>query len=168
MGKAQSLIVALVLGISSLTMGQSSYAGNGGAPEPPVPPIDFDVPANSIKPGACAFDVHVVSESGKAKTITLSDNRFIFTSPGLSLTLTNLSDPTKSVTLSVTGAFHQSQQNGNVVTVATGRNLLGDPDAGFVLAIGTFSFVFDTSVPPNLVQPLMGRGQLINVCDLIS
>jgi hypothetical protein len=113
----------LVLGISSLTMGQLSYARNGGAPEPQT--IDFVQQANFIKPGACAFDVHVVSESGKAKTITLSDNRFIFTSPGLSLTLTNLSDPTKSVTLSVTGAFHQSQQNGNVVTVATGRNPAG-------------------------------------------
>ena len=163
MGNAQPLIVALVLGISSLTMGQLSYAGNGGAPEHVS--VDFDVPANSIKPGACAFDIHV-SGSGKAKTITLSDNRFIVTSPGLSLTVTNLFDPTKSVTLSVTGAFHLSKQNGNDVTVVTGRNLLGDPDAGFVLAIGTFSFVFDAS--GTLVQPLMGRGQLINVCDLIS
>jgi hypothetical protein len=144
-------------------MGQLSYAGNGGAPQPVS--VDFDIPANSIKPGACAFDVHV-SASGRAKAITLSDNRFIFISPELSATVTNLSDPTKSVTLSVTGAFHQSTQNGNVVTVVTGRNLLGDPDAGFVLAIGTFSFVFDAS--GTLVQPLMGRGQLIDVCDLIS
>jgi hypothetical protein len=63
--------------------------------------------------------------------------------------------------------MHQStQSNGDVVTLATGRNLLGDPVAGFVLSIGNFSFVFDAS--GNLIQPLMGQGQLINVCKLIS
>ena len=70
------------------------------------------------------------------------------------------------MTLSVTGAFHQSTQDGNVVTVVTGRNLLGDPEAGMVLAIGTFSFVFDAN--GNLVQPLSGTGRLIDVCPLIS
>ena len=69
--------------------------------------------------------------------------------------------------MSITGAFHQStDQNGNVTTVATGRNLLGDPEAGFVLAIGDFSFVFDSN--GNLIQPLTGQGQLIDVCSLIN
>jgi hypothetical protein len=48
----------------------------------------------------------------------------------------------------------------------TGRNFLTDPEAGIVLAIGTFSFAFnDANI---LVQPLSGTGKLINVCDLIS
>ena len=89
----------------------------------------------------------------------------IVTSPKLFATITNLSDPSKNVTLNITGAFHQSTQNGNAVTVVTGRNLLTDPDAGFVLAIGTFSFIFNG---PNLVQPLLGQGQLISVCNLVS
>jgi hypothetical protein len=80
--------------------------------------------------------------------------------------VTNLSDPSKSVTLSATGAFHQSNQDGNAVTVVTGRNLLGDPVAGMVLAIGVFSYVFDAN--GNLVQPLAGTGRLIDVCDLIN
>jgi hypothetical protein len=52
------------------------------------------------------------------------------------------------------------------VTVVTGRNLLGDPEAGFVLAIGNFSFVFDAG--GNLIQPLAGKGTLTNICELID
>jgi hypothetical protein len=107
-----------------------------------------------------------LSVAGNAGVINLPGGRVIFTSPGTNATLTNLSDPSKTVTLNITGSFHQSTQNGNTVTVVTGRNLLGDPVAGFVLAIGTFSFVFDAS--GNLVQPLTGFGQLISVCKLIS
>jgi hypothetical protein len=52
------------------------------------------------------------------------------------------------------------------VTVVTGRNVLFDPEAGFVLAIGTFSFAFDPA--GNLVQPLSGRGRTIDICKLIQ
>jgi hypothetical protein len=69
--------------------------------------------------------------------------------------------------INITGSFHQStDEEGNVVTVATGRNILGDPEAGFVLAIGNFSYVFDAD--NNLVQPLQGEGQLIDICELLS
>lgn len=161
--KAASTAIALVLGMCSFIAGGSSHANNGGKPEPVT--FSFDIPANSIKPGACAFDVNW-SGSGAGKAIALSGNRFVLTSPTLRVTVTNLSDPSKAVTLNVPGAFHQSTQNGNLVTVVTGRNLLGDPDAGMVLAIGTFSFVFDAN--NTLIQPLVGNGQLINVCELIS
>jgi hypothetical protein len=135
-----------------------------GRGSPPVP-----VSGSFIVQGGtfsnCAFDVEV-SFSGLAGEIDLPGNRFIFTAPQLTATLTNLENG-RSVTLSVTGAFHQStDQNGNVSTVATGRNLLGDPIAGFVLAIGDFSFVFDSN--GNLIQPLTGQGQLIDVCGLIN
>ena len=126
----------------------------------------FDIPANTVKPGACAFDVRVAFD-GKGKTITLPGNRSISTSPGLNAEVTNLSDPTKTVNLNVTGAFHQtSKSNGDIVTIVTGRNFLTDPLAGVVLAIGTFRFAFDAS--NNLIEPLNGQGQLINICDLIS
>jgi hypothetical protein len=124
----------------------------------------FDEPAGSFNNGA--FDVRI-SEAGKAKTINLPGERFITTSPGLDATLTNLSNPSKTVTLNITGAMHQSTtQTGDILTVATGRNLLGDPVAGLVLAIGNFSFVFDKNGV--LVQPLIGHGQLIDVCALIA
>ena len=99
--------------------------------------------------------------SGKAKTLQLPGGRFIFTSPGLTATLTNV-ESGEQETVVITGAFHQTTlENGDVVTEATGRNLLGDPEAGFVIAVGNFSYVFDAE--DNLVQPLQGEGQLIDV-----
>ena len=53
-----------------------------------------------------------------------------------------------------------------MVTEVTGRNLLGDPEAGFVIAIGNFSYVFNEK--GKLVQPLTGEGQLIDVCGFLS
>jgi hypothetical protein len=108
------------------------------------------------------FDV-----TGKMKTIELPAGRTIFIFPGLTAALTNVDQPEHQVTLGVTGTFHQTVlENGDVETVVTGRNLLFDPEAGFVLAIGRFSFVVDEQ--GNLVQPLSGTGQLIDVCELLS
>ncbi|CAG1021580.1 hypothetical protein IVG45_13930 [Methylomonas sp. LL1] len=132
-------------------------------------PVDgsfvVDLPANSFI--NCPFDIHI-EVIGNTKTTTLPGNRFITNNPNMQAVITNSSNPTKTVSLSITGATHQStNNNGDKVTVATGRNLMGDPVAGLVLSIGTFSFVFDAS-GNNLVQPLMGQGQLIDVCQLIS
>jgi hypothetical protein len=162
-----SVVVFTVLSILCIVALEPAYAQKIGG----GPPIDAsasqDFPAGGIgNSGECAFPVRIETK-GKGGAITLPGGRFIFTSPGLKATLTNLNDPTKSVTLNITGAQHQAtDQNGDIVTIATGRNLLGDPDAGFVLAIGSFSFKFDAS--DNLVQPLAGTGQLIKVCSLIS
>lgn len=134
-------------------------------------PIDVSgtttfIPANTIKPGACAFDVLWTYINGKAKLIQFSDTRFIVTSPALETEVKNLSN-SNTVDLSVTGAFHVTvKDNGDIVYIVTGRNLLGDPEAGMVLAIGTFSFIFDSK--GNLKQPLIGQGTLTNVCELIS
>jgi hypothetical protein len=160
------LLLAACLTLAALGPPTTQLArASQGRSSPPVP-----VSGSFIVPGGtfsnCAFDVEV-SFSGLAGEVDLPGNRFIFTAPQLTATLTNLSDPTKSVTLRITGAFHQStDENGNVTTVVTGRNLLGDPIAGFVLAIGDFSFVFDSN--GNLIQPLTGQGQLIDVCELIN
>jgi hypothetical protein len=71
------------------------------------------------------------------------------------------------VTLNITGVFHQTTlENGDVQTVSTGRSILGDPEAGFVLAIGNFSFVFNEK--GKLVQPLSGEGRLIDICELLE
>ena len=125
-------------------------------------PIDLDSGAVF---GNCDFPIRL-EYSGKAKTLQLPGERFIFTSPGLTATLTNV-ETGEQETVTITGAFHQTTlDNGDVVTEATGRNLLGDPEAGFVIAVGNFSYVFDAE--GNLIQPLEGEGQLIDVCGLLS
>jgi hypothetical protein len=165
MRKTSLLVVAVVSAISCILVLPPANAQKRGGGPPINASGSFDLPAGSVF-GECAFDVRV-DLKGKSKTITLPGGRFIVTSPGLHATLTNLSDPAKSVTLNITGTSHQSTDaNGDQVTVVTGRNLQGDPDAGFVLAIGSFSFKFNAV--GDLVQPLMGQGQLIKVCPLIS
>jgi hypothetical protein len=112
-----------------------------------------------------------ITLSGKSKTVELSDDRFIFLSPGQEATLTNLDDSSHSLTLNITGSFHQTTlEDGSVLTEYDGRNLLADPsiddgEPGFVLAIGHFSTIFDNQ--GNLVQPLEGQGQIVNVIDLL-
>jgi hypothetical protein len=151
-----SVLALLALG---LVFGRPSVAA-------PNRPEDVDETMTIPAGGVCAFGVEILL-SGKARTIDLPGVRFIFTSPGLHATLTNLDDPSKQVTLNITGAFHQTtRQDGSVVTRSTGRSLLFDPQAGFVLAIGNFSFVFDGG--GILIQPLEGRGQLIDACALIA
>jgi hypothetical protein len=150
------VLAVLVLGFA---FGQLAVAA-------PNPPEDVDQTITLQAGEVCAFAVEIFL-TGKTKTIDLPGDRLIITSPGLSATLTNLDKPSNQVTLNITGAFHQTtQQDGSVVTVSTGRSLLFDPVAGFVLAIGRFSFVFDAN--GTLIQPLEGQGQLIDVCALIA
>lgn len=117
-------------------------------------------------PGSCEFPFSL-DFSGKGKTIELPDGGFIFTSPGLDVTATNLDEPENQATFNITGSVHQrTLENGDVETVMTGRNFAIDPVAGTTVVIGRFSFVFDAE--GNLVQPQTGNGQRIDVCELLS
>lgn len=161
-----------------LLVGIFTACGDTPAPTGPVgvaAPVEVTVSKNPRQPAPveetfvldwlCNFPVHF-QLSGKMKQIDLPGGRTIFTHPGLSVVLTNL-DNEKSVRLSITGAFHQTvNQNGDVVTVMTGRNLGWDPEAGFFLASGRFSYVIDAE--GNLVQPLEGKGRLIDACELLA
>jgi hypothetical protein len=137
--------------------------GNGGKPVDGSWTQDF--PANSWGT-ACSFPIRVAL-TGNAKTIYLPDNRIITNAPQQQAVVTNLSDRTKKVSLNIQGVFHQSVNDfGDNVTVITGRNLAGDPDAGLVLSIGNFSYIFNSDYN-DLIQPLAGQGKLINICELI-
>jgi hypothetical protein len=86
-------------------------------------PIDVDL---TFPIENCGFTI-LVELSGKSKTKVLPGGRATSTSPGLTATLTNLGNGNQE-TLVITGAFHQRNlENGDVETVATGRNALLDP-----------------------------------------
>ena len=114
----------------------------------------------------CGFPVEVVL-SGKGKTIDLPAGRTILTSPGLTATLTNLENDVQ-VTVNITGAFHQTAlSNGDVEIVSTGRSALFPPVvAGLVLVVGRWSYVLDAD--GNLVRPLEGSGERIDICQRLS
>jgi hypothetical protein len=152
------ILSALILAMS-MALAQESQ---GGAPED----IEGTIVVNpGDYPGSCEFPFSL-ELSGKGKTIDLPDGRLILTSPGLDVTVTNLENQ-KQATFNITGSVHQSTlENGDVVTVMTGRNFAIDPEAGTTVVIGRFSFVFDAA--GNLVQPQTGQGQRIDVCELLS
>ncbi len=152
------IVVALVVAAPMV-----SAQSNGGAPEDASGTI---VVNSGDYPGSCAFPFSL-EFSGKAKTIQLPNGGFIFTSPGLDVTKTNLDKPENQATFNITGSVYQStSENGDVVTVMTGRNFAIDPVAGTTVVIGRFSFVFDAE--GNLIQQQMGTGQRIDVCELLS
>ena len=108
-----------------------------------------------------------VEQSGKTKTIELPGGRTISIFPGVEWTITNL-DNENQQTFRIPGSFHTSTlENGNVEVVATGRNILGDPVEHFlVLVIGRWSFTVDPL--GNVVQPLQGTGQRVDICELLA
>jgi hypothetical protein len=140
----------------------SVAAARASAAGPPVP-VSF---TDTVEAGVlCDFAIQIEA-SEKDKTIDQPGDRILLIFPGAIWTLTNLSNGNQEA-LRIPGSFHiTTLANGDVVTVVTGRNLLFDPFAGLVLAIGRFSFVFDAE--NNLIQPLQGKGQLIDICELLA
>jgi hypothetical protein len=157
-----TVLVALA---TSVVPGPLAAQNPNGTPPEQVT-FSFIVDAGSPS-GSCAFPISVSGQGG-AKTILLRSGNFIATSPNLNATVTNLANPTKQVNLNITGVFHvTTESDGTTAYVVTGRNLLTDPIAGVVLAIGSFSFAFDAS--GNLKQPLTKQGgNLIDICALLK
>jgi len=155
-------VALLALSLAPVVQAQ----GQGGAPtdvEPDDPPF---IITEEQFPGACSFDV-AFEPTGKEKRIELPNGTLLITSPGLDVTLTNTETGT-SETYNVTGAVRilPRDEEGIQVTEVTGRNVMIDPLAGFVVTSGTFSFAFDAE--GNLVQPLEGEGQQIDVCEALA
>ncbi len=167
MGRITLLFAAVAL--LALSLAPVVQAQNqGGAPTDvdfPGPGEEFIITREDF-PGACSFPVRY-EVTGKEKRIDLPNGTTLITSPGLDATLTNADTGTQE-TFNVTGSVRELPLNeeGNLVTELRGRNLAIDPEAGFVVAVGNFSFAFD--VEGNLTQPLSGEGQLIDVCEALA
>ncbi|WP_157934467.1 hypothetical protein [Microvirga ossetica] len=107
---------------------------------------------------------YTLSVSGKSKTIDLPGDRQIITSPGGEATFTNL-DTGETVTVNITGSFHTTENEDEVTEwVSTGRSLLLDPEAGFVLVSGRFTWTDSGGV---ITETLSGHGQITPVIDLL-
>jgi hypothetical protein len=127
LGAASTLtgLTSLVLTAALLTPGASAT----GAPPTPVSTTQTFAAGE-----ACPFPIEVVSE-GKSGFADLPNNPQFFgisTSPDLRITVTNLSDPSKTVTVNATGAFRLiALPDGNIKILAGGQNFLyGVPEVG--------------------------------------
>jgi len=160
-------VALLALSLAPIVQAQDGKAKGpvdaGGAPidagfELLINPGDY--------PGTCSFPV-LLEVDGKGKTIELPNGTFLATSPGLNATLTNPETGAQE-TYNVTGSVRTTTDpvSGDVVTELRGRNLAIDPQAGFVVVAGNYSFAFDAN--GNLIEPLSGNGQLIDVCEALA
>jgi len=151
------LLIALILTALGPPAAELSRAGGS----PPVP-----INQTFFFSGICAFTVQV-TVTGKAGVINLPNGGFILTSPAESGTFTNLSDPTKSVTLNITGTDHISfDQNGDTIQTLAGRNAFVSPSVGLLLLIGNFTFVTDPN--GNIISGPTGSGTITDICGLIN
>jgi hypothetical protein len=155
-----SLMVCVLAGALALAI--VLVAARDVSAAPPEPVND----TFTVEEGVCDFAVDA-EVSGKTKFIELPGGRFIATSPGARITLTNEEEPTHHVTYVITGALHgKDLESGDLLLVVTGRNLLFDPSYGMLLTIGHFSQVVDleaeTATPPE------GKGRVIDVCQRLA
>ena len=161
-------IVLLVIGIlAALVVAApmvSAQSANGGAPGDASATYGPEILAQF--PGHCDFPMQL-EISGKTKTIEQGNGGVIITSPGAVATITNTANG-EQATFNITGSLHKSTlANGNVKTVMMGRNFALDPVAGTFISIGRFTYINDPTDTTNLV-PVSGKGQMIDVCALLS
>jgi hypothetical protein len=171
-------ILLLVVGILSALVVAApavlAQSNNGGAPqelrvEGTLPAQDPSAPDTDLASLGCDFDLGYVV-TGKTKTITKHDGETIVIAPGQYATLTNL-ESGETVTYNATGVVFGSapDQNDVVYYVITGRNIGFDP-AGTFLNIGRFTFAIDTTTGElhPIVEPQAGKGQAIDICEVLS
>ena len=124
-----AVAIAAVGAAVTLTAPLTSGASATGAPPDPVSSTETFAAGE-----ACPFAIEVVTK-GKSGFVDLPNNPQFFgiqTSPGLRITVTNLSDPSKTVTLNATGAFRfVALPDGSLEIRAGGHNFLyGVPGVG--------------------------------------
>jgi hypothetical protein len=172
----RSIMIALIALLALALAAPAVLAqGNGGAPtegvisEGVLPAQDPNAPDTDLASLGCDFDLGYLV-TGKTKTIMRPDGGAIVIAPGQNATLTNL-ETGETVTYNVTGVLFASapDQNDVVYYVMTGRNVGFDP-AGTFLNIGRFTFALDTTTGElhPIVQPQEGKGQAIDICEVLS
>lgn len=142
--------------VAATSVAGSSQASSG-APAP--------APETYIS-DSCGFPIRVDLD-GKVKELPLPGDRLKVLFPGFSTTMTNPANG-KSLSFSSTGSFHIAfLPNGHTSITYTGRNGYDDPILGRILfLIGTFSEEFDGNF--DVVAPLSGNGQIIDVCARLA
>ena len=135
---------------------RTASASQAGAPQP------LDI--LTVIENACEFPVQVAI-TGKEKVMFRGDGSIFITSPGSTVTLTNL-DTDAEMHQVITGSINVVlHDNGDAELELTGRNLV-ELESGLFISIGIWTVTFD--LDGNEVNPFRGTGQLIDVCAALS
>lgn len=135
-----------------------------GAPPTPVDPTPEIIAAGD----ACSFAISVVA-TGKEGFIALPGNpQFsgIAPSPGLRITVTNLSDPDNTVTVNATGAFRfVDLPDGSTEILASGHNFLyGEPGIGATALATTGPITLVISADGDFVGMDVSQARVRDLC----
>jgi hypothetical protein len=139
---------------AALAVPATASADHRGVMPQPVDPGPFTIDI------VCPFTV-TIAFSGKAGEVDRPDGSVLLTSPGLFVTFTNTADPSKSVTLNISGT-ELMQPSG--LSTFDGRSVIAAPD-GLQLIVGTFNATSDDN-GYDLIQS--GRGTETPVCPMIA
>jgi hypothetical protein len=135
---------------------QTASASQAGAPQP--------IEILAVVENACEFPVQLAI-TGKEKVMFRGDGSIFVTSPGSTVTLTNLDtdeEMQQVITGSINVVFHD---NGDADLEFRGRNLV-ELESGLFISVGIWTATFD--VEGNEVNPFRGTGQLLDVCAALS
>ena len=149
--------------LAALGLPTAELVRGGGSPPQPINVTVF-IPAS-----VCGFPVQATATE-RLGVIDLPGGGVVITYPATTAVFTNLSDPTKSVTINgFTGpAIVTFDQNGNAIVRGLGRGTIWDPATpGFGIRFqeADFTQVFDPN--GNLLSETR-NGRVTNVCDLIN
>jgi hypothetical protein len=163
MRRSVTSIPLLVLTAALLAPGASAT----GAPPTPVDPSPQILAAGE----ACPFAIEVTAE-GKEGFVELPNNpvfQAIGNAPGLRVTLTNLSDPSKTVTVNATGAFRfVVLPDGGLEIRAGGHNVLyGDPEVGATALATTGPIVLEV-VEGEIVGMDLSGARVRDLCEELA
>lgn len=134
-----------------------------------APPTSTDPTPEILAAGeACEFAISVVS-TGKEGFIELADNpqfSAIAPAPGLKLTVTNLEDPDRSVTVNATGAFRfVDQPDGSTEIRAGGHNFLyGETEIGATALATTGPVTLEISPDGDFVGMDLSQARVRDLC----
>jgi hypothetical protein len=153
------ITLAVVLGMAAvLALSKASLAA-------PVPVDTQPFPVG----GYCEFPVSV-QLSGKTNVVELPGPDQLFTAPGQHTTLTNLQEPANRVTVNSAGPGRVTPlDDGGVLVVARGHNILYDPGEGIFLTIGyvRFTVAAGTDVGGDITI-LESHGRIVDLCQRLA
>lgn len=160
---SQRTLMACVLAVV-LALVTAFVAAQGASAEAPKPIND-----NYTAEGYCTFPV-LVEQTGQFKDRVLPGGETLRTGHG-PITLTNLDDPENQL-IARGGGFAgriTTLENGDVLVVATGHNVLFDPGEGIFMTVGRA--VFTVASGPEVggdIEILESQGRVIDVCALLA
>ena len=143
-----------------------------GRPRRGAPPTPVDTAETFAAGEACSYPIEVLFE-GKSGFIELPDNPQFFgiqPSPTLRVTVTNLSDPSKTVTANATGAFRLVDLPGtdDFKVVAGGHNFLyGVPEVG-ATALLTTGPIEVLAVNGQIAEMDLSGAQVRDLCEELA